>query len=66
MIMAKKRRVCHSKTTGKRVSCKRQDAGRKAARARKRGLSGARKGKCLKRSKRGKGGKTRCLKRAKR
>ena len=37
--MAKKRKsakVCVSKSTGKRVSCKRQRAGRKAARARKR------------------------------
>jgi hypothetical protein len=60
----KKVKVCTSKSTGKRVSCKRQRAGRKAAK--KRGTSGVRKGKCLKRSKRVKGRKTRCLKRAKR
>lgn len=32
----KKRKVCTSKSTGKRVSCKRQAAAKKAARTRKR------------------------------
>ena len=32
----KSRKVCTSKSTGKRVSCKRQRAGRKAARSRRR------------------------------
>jgi len=35
--MAKRsKKVCVSKSTGKRVSCKRQRAGKKAARSRKR------------------------------
>lgn len=37
MARKKKRSVCISKSTGKRVSCKRQRAGRKAAKSRKRG-----------------------------
>jgi hypothetical protein len=67
--MAKKRRVCRSKKTGKIVSCARQRAGKKAARSKgSRGLGKGkkRKTKCLKRSKRGPSGKTRCLQRAKR
>jgi hypothetical protein len=35
-VAKKHKKVCTSKSTGKRVSCKRQRAGRKAARSRKR------------------------------
>lgn len=63
--MAKtKRKVCRSKSTGKIVSCKRQRAGKKAAR--KRGTSGvAGKGPCKKWAKKKGNKKRRCLKRGK-
>jgi len=63
-VMAKKKRkICRSKSTGKIVSCKRQRAGRKAAKSKgTRGLGKSkRKGRCLKWSK----GRTRCMKRKK-
>jgi hypothetical protein len=60
----KKRRICRSKSTGKIVSCKRQSAGRKAAKKKKGyGSPGkTKKTRCLKWSK----GRTKCMKRAKR
>jgi len=63
--MAKtKRKVCRSKSTGKIVSCKRQRAGKKAAR--KRGTSGGvGKGPCKKWAKKKGNKKRRCLKRGK-